>query len=745
MKSNRKQLSQRGVRSRKTGFYSLATVLLVAALSLSAMVLAGAPSLQPSHSGKSIPVAIPPQARPSGVAVAPGTGADAEGSFHPGMLPVVAGAWTAEGPAPIQNGQASTPPAMPPNNFVIGAIQAIAAHPSDPNTIFAGGANGGIWRSSDGGTTWTAQTDANNSLSIGSLKFDPTDGTHATLIAGIGRFSNLAQIGGPQSGVLLTTDGSTWLDPSGGGPGNPLSGSDIIGVAARGKILLAASNTGMYRSTDTGGHFALISNGGASGLPAGTYFDIAETPTAKVIPDGVVMVSDGFGGVEEWGNNGKFINTIFTGSFQDAGSTFDTMGNFVVTLFGGESLSEFDPTGLFLSDVGSGPFNEPESIEQDNMGNFVNGNAGPNNIPADPSCVPTATNFCEGNYCDPTPPYQCYSRCYQPQDGNPGTTYPYCPVLVFDSNFNLVHTWYPEAETAPVGLEQVDGRGTDWGALVPVPVTNPITPQCVLRYTSEGILVKQFNICTGTQMADFASGLPGENAFELQIAPNGDTFVADTEQVVRLDSSGNVVQTYLSGIGASVDNPIFAMNFDPDGTSFWTGTVGSGDVYKVDIATGTVLVHFTDSSGVASGISVKVAPIYTSVIGAGALDGVYKSKDWGASWTQVFSNATLTNNLLIDGTTQNIKVAVGTAPAISLSVLKMRASRPAPTLVGGCLPLRMVASPGPSTRCRPRPRLATRSESTPVDRARSTSRWWPIRTCPRWCTSAVIGNRLKMN
>jgi len=35
---------------------------------------------------------------------------------------------------------------------------------------------------------------------------------------------------------------------------------------------------------------------------------------------------------------------------------------------------------------------------------------------------------------------------------------------------------------------------------------------------------------------------------------------------VRLDSSGNVVQTYLSGIGASVNNPVFAMNFDPDGT-----------------------------------------------------------------------------------------------------------------------------------------------------------------------------------
>src|SRR5258707_542654 len=107
MKSNGKRLSERGKQSRKAGFYSLATFLVIAALSLSALVLAGASSMQSSYSGNRIPAAIPPQAGgPSGAArVAPGTGADAEGAFRPGILPLVAGAWTAEGPAPIQNGQ----------------------------------------------------------------------------------------------------------------------------------------------------------------------------------------------------------------------------------------------------------------------------------------------------------------------------------------------------------------------------------------------------------------------------------------------------------------------------------------------------------------------------------------------------------------------------------------------------------------------------------------------------------------
>jgi len=99
MKSHHRQVSQRGKRSRKAGLSSLGAVALVAALSLSALVLAGASSMQSSHSGNSIPAAIAPQAtgQKGAARLAPSSGAEAEGSFHPGMLPVVAGAWTAEG------------------------------------------------------------------------------------------------------------------------------------------------------------------------------------------------------------------------------------------------------------------------------------------------------------------------------------------------------------------------------------------------------------------------------------------------------------------------------------------------------------------------------------------------------------------------------------------------------------------------------------------------------------------------
>jgi hypothetical protein len=125
-------------------------------------------------------------------------------------------------------------------------------------------------------------------------------------------------------------------------------------------------------------------------------------------------------------------------------------------------------------------------------------------------------------------------------------------------------------------------RGSDWIDLA--------ANQTTLFYTSEGRRVLRFDIGTNTQMADFATGLPGSNAFALRILPPGDgsggVLVADREVIVRLNGAGMVVQQY--------DQPgediWFALNLDPNGTSFWSGDAGSGNFYRFNIATGAVEV-----------------------------------------------------------------------------------------------------------------------------------------------------------
>src|SRR5207253_2664899 len=82
----------------------------------------------------------------------------------------------------------------------VGAADAIAAHPTDPNVIFVGGVNGGIWKSADGGSTWTPKTDFQKSLSISSISFDRSDTTK--LVAGVGLFSSYRNDGGARAGIL---------------------------------------------------------------------------------------------------------------------------------------------------------------------------------------------------------------------------------------------------------------------------------------------------------------------------------------------------------------------------------------------------------------------------------------------------------------------------------------------------------------------------------------------------------------
>src|SRR6266545_4175421 len=86
--------------------------------------------------------------------------------------------WASIGPAPIPNGQTS------PSTAVSGRVSAIAIHPTNPNIVYVGAAQGGVYRSLDGGTTWTPILDSAQSLAIGAIAIAPSDPT--TIFVGTG-------------------------------------------------------------------------------------------------------------------------------------------------------------------------------------------------------------------------------------------------------------------------------------------------------------------------------------------------------------------------------------------------------------------------------------------------------------------------------------------------------------------------------------------------------------------------------
>src|SRR5713226_6531309 len=93
-------------------------------------------------------------------APAPGAGISA-----PGPIPAMLGVWTPIGPISTAT--------FPRVNLVSGRVTAIAVDPNNANTIYIGGAQGGVWKSTDGGANWTPMTDTQKSLAIGAIAIDP--------------------------------------------------------------------------------------------------------------------------------------------------------------------------------------------------------------------------------------------------------------------------------------------------------------------------------------------------------------------------------------------------------------------------------------------------------------------------------------------------------------------------------------------------------------------------------------------
>ncbi|MDE3166847.1 MAG: hypothetical protein KGN36_13660 [Acidobacteriota bacterium] len=171
--------------------------------------------------------------------------------------------WTPIGPQPTNAGPGATS----------GRVNAIAIDPRDNNVVYVGGADGGVWKTTDGGATWTPLTDSQPSLAMGALALDP--GNPDIVYAGTGE-ENFAGDSYYGAGILKSTDGgATWTNIAG-----PFT-RDYFGALAvqpsNGQVVLAAARSGIWRSADGGATWTQTS----AGVPAiSIFFDPADTNSA---------------------------------------------------------------------------------------------------------------------------------------------------------------------------------------------------------------------------------------------------------------------------------------------------------------------------------------------------------------------------------------------------------------------------------------------------------------------------------
>ena len=226
-------------------------------------------------------------------------------------------AWTAVGPASIGTGSSN------PGSDPSGRVTGLAIDPSDPsgNTVYAAGASGGIWKTTDflttnaSGPTWIPLTDfgPTSGVNIGGIAIFPRNGNpnQSIIIAATGE----GDTGTPGVGFLISQDGgATWtladstnnVDASGNILPIASASRDRVFVGdssyavtvdptpgPQGVIIYAALSGptgGIWRSLNTGQSWQLMLSGQATSVVLAPESGTVKNPATNTFVQGNLQV-----------------------------------------------------------------------------------------------------------------------------------------------------------------------------------------------------------------------------------------------------------------------------------------------------------------------------------------------------------------------------------------------------------------------------------------------------------------------
>ncbi len=167
------------------------------------------------------------------------------------------GLWTSFGP------DALPPSPDPYQQHGMGRINCMAFHPNDPNTYWIGVAQGGIWKTTDNGSSWTSISDQLPILRISDIAVDPnnTDIIYASVCDFEYIDFGMLQYGRKRNtffgmGVYKTTDGGQTWNPTGLSFQIQDEQASLIRKvlinSIDGSKLVAIGESGLYTSADSG-------------------------------------------------------------------------------------------------------------------------------------------------------------------------------------------------------------------------------------------------------------------------------------------------------------------------------------------------------------------------------------------------------------------------------------------------------------------------------------------------------------
>jgi len=567
--------------------------------------------------------------------------------------------------------------------FVRRAISRIVVDPTDAGTVYLTvadfaangvGGNTGVWKTTDGGSTWTNTTAAvglDSFQPYSDLVIDPTVDPVAhhplTLYTAIGNYG-----GSTANGIYKTTDGgTTWTQLT---TGLPTTNAGRIALAlapsAPQTLYTSISDTGktggnfgalvgLYKTTDGGANWAQL-----SGVP--NYL-----------------------GGQGWYDNAVVVsptdaNTVFAGGVVNYGAQFyNQLATLIGSTDGGVTFHDYSVGQNFI-----GPHTDLHALTFTADGSkLLDGNDGgvwrlenPNN----PNPIPVQTNDPNNNGSNiqwtnlnsnlgtilfvgialhPTDPKTAYGGSQD--NGTEKTTgdLPWTQVRQGDGGFVRLDQSNPNTvyhEYYRISLERSDDGGQNWIDLSQSNGINPNDPQ-----PKDGSDPSAFYVPYKLDPANQSRIIYGTDHI-YESVNRGDLFTAiGTPGVAGYNPSGNIVNTlgvYGSTIYALVNGHIYATFNDG---ALWAdrsipGNPGLGDIYvnpnnpqdvfgvKNSFDGGKVFrstnggQNWNDITGNLPNEPFNAIQIdtKTGLLYVGGDDGVFFSANFGVSWSKLNTGTT---------------------------------------------------------------------------------------------------------
>ncbi len=177
-----------------------------------------------------------------------------------------------------------------------GRVHCSAVSPQAPGTIYVGTPAGGLWRTLDGGATWSPLGQDLPSLGVTGIALHPTDPGVIYIATGDGYSRDTYALG-----VLKSTDGGTSWSKTGlnWDMHQVRTTRRLVTHPAAPDVLLCAANSGLYRTTDAGATWQRVA--------LGSFYDVAFKPGDPTV---VHACSDQY---LRSTNGGATFSTITTG------------------------------------------------------------------------------------------------------------------------------------------------------------------------------------------------------------------------------------------------------------------------------------------------------------------------------------------------------------------------------------------------------------------------------------------------